>query len=271
MQLKEPLIVIGLCILLLAGCTQPTTEQEDAQLPETTYTYPEDMPNVLQQCLEKNGGIQAWKTAGGLSYELQRGDGSENHTIDLPSRKVLIEADSFQIGFDGQQVWVAPNKAAFGTSSARFYHNLYFYFFAIPHVLTDPGIRYDDMGFHTVDSISYHKVGIRYGDGVGDSPEDEYHLYIDPSTFDLKFITYTVTYFSGESSDKFNSLVYDGWTQAGGLRFPSTLTSYRWEDGGFGEQRFKTVFTDIQLSAERPEASIFTMPAQAEVDVLPTP
>ncbi|WP_332914066.1 hypothetical protein [Algoriphagus boritolerans] len=54
----------------------------------------------------------------------------ENHYINLSDRKVRIDADTWQIGNDGEKVWISPNRQAFQGNSVRFYHNLYFYFFS---------------------------------------------------------------------------------------------------------------------------------------------
>lgn len=278
-------IVLALIIGISAGCSSTEKKEVEETATNVVYSYPEDTPQILQDCIDNYGGIQAWRQAKTLEYDLIKSNKKEHQLIDLNTRKVRLSAEkykmdtvngepvqtvsgNYELGFDGEQVWVAPNKAAYGTSSARFYHNLYFYFFTFPYIVTDPGINYQDFGLQLVDSVEYHKVGIGYGDNVGDSPEDTYNLFIDPQSKELKFITYTVTYFSGEPSDRYNALVYSDWTKAGDLQFAQTLTSYRWEGDKLGNQRGLSKFENISISEKAPDASLFTMPAVAEIDSL---
>lgn len=60
----------------------------------------------------------------------------EDAFINLDSRKIRLSNTEFEIGFEGTQTWISPNKG----NSVKFYHNLYFYFFNIPYVFTDPGV-----------------------------------------------------------------------------------------------------------------------------------
>ena len=85
----------------------------------------------------------------------------------------------------------------------------------------------------------------------------------------LDFIRYTVTYFSKESSDKFNALKYDEWQEVNGLKVPLKMSSYKWEDGQFGEIRGEKTFKNVVFSEGSPLADVFTMPKGAEVESTP--
>ena len=102
-----------------------------------------NIPAILNDGLEAHGGLAQWEKMNTMQYSFMRGESKELHEIDLKSRKVRITHDNYTLGFDGRDVWVTPDLKSFGDSSPRFYHNLIFYFYAIPFVLADPGINYE--------------------------------------------------------------------------------------------------------------------------------
>ena len=197
-------------------------------------------------------------------------DNKETHITDLKSRKALIWNDQYKIGFDGKEVWVAPNKMAYGEGkrSARFYHNLNFYFFAIPFVLADPGINYGVLPQDTIMGKMYDVLKIAYQDGVGDAPEDYYITYSDPDSHQLEWLLYTVTYYSGEKSDRFNCINYAEWKEVSGLVVPTKMIGYRYSDGQVGEKRYEKLFSDISFSKATLDQNQFEMPDVAEIDSL---
>ena len=53
-----------------------------------------------------------------------------------------------------------------------------FYFYAMPFILADDGIIYEDVAALKFEGKSYPGIKISYESGVGESPEDEYILYL---------------------------------------------------------------------------------------------
>ena len=226
-----------------------------------TSAKKDDMAVVI----EAHGGFATWQSFHMLSYDLLRDGNSENHLIDLRNRKVLITHRSWKLGFDGTDVWIVPDKAAYGEGSPIFYYNLYFYFFAIPHIFEDPGITRTYQGKKTVNGKIYDVFSISFDEGVGNSSKDSYILHIDPQTNLLDFLLYTATYFSGKSTDKYGCLVYKDWENINGLRVPQRLVWRKWEGGNFGEMRAEVAFTNIKFSRNIPDASAFARPAGAYI------
>ncbi|MEL7005988.1 MAG: DUF6503 family protein, partial [Bacteroidota bacterium] len=183
-------------------------------------------------------------------------------------RKVLLTSANYTIGNDGTDVWISPADAEF-RSSPRFYHNLYFYFYAMPFVLADPGINYSDVEPLQVDSLYYPGIKISYNDGVGDASKDNYILYYSPETFQMAYLQYTVTYSTQQESDRYSLIKYDDWTEVNGLLLPTKLVWYKYEDGKLGDMRNEATFSDIQLSAEVPAEDMFAKPADHKVSELP--
>jgi hypothetical protein len=74
----------------------------------------------------------------------------EDAFINLDSRKIRLSNTEFEIGFDGTQTWISPNRDAYKGNSVKFYHNLYFYFFNIPYVFTDSGVTVEKVAAKSV-------------------------------------------------------------------------------------------------------------------------
>lgn len=240
-------------------------KKEDSPVDYYT-TLPEDFSLVLKA----HGGLEKWKAFKTLEYDLQHdGDSipTEHYTLDLLNRKDLTVADSFQIGYDGKEVWVAPNKTAFKGRSARFYHNLYSYFFTIPFIVADPGARYE-IDTLTVDGKRFDVISVSFESGVGDADKDTYKMLIDPTTRQMEKLLYTVTYFSGEAHENYNALSYENFIDVNGLLLPGKLVGYKYSNASTGDKRYEVTFHNIQLKTESPDQSIFNMPAAAEIDSL---
>ncbi|MEL6720610.1 MAG: DUF6503 family protein, partial [Bacteroidota bacterium] len=188
-----------LLTLTIIACNTPQPETEEVP----NYDH---LPEVLLAGLEAHGGIDRWQEMQTLEYDLMKDSITEHQLIDLKSRKVLLSTNpaTYTLGFDGQEVWVSPEKAAFPGNSARFYHNLYFYFYAMPFIASDPGINYEVMKNDSLNGELYDAVKISYNAGVGDAPDDEYILYFDKESHQMEWLLYTVTYYTGEKGTRYN-------------------------------------------------------------------
>ena len=243
-------------------------QPQSPETPDEPTTPTANLPEALSAALEAHGGLEQWQSMRTLEYEIERADSIEHHLIDLQNRKVLLSHPNYKLGFDGQEVWVSPNKAAFGKGSARFYHNLVFYFHAMPFVLADPGINYEVLPQKEIEGRLYNAVKISYNEGVGDAPDDYYIAHFDAETNQMRWLLYTVTYYSGEANERFNALLYDEWVEVNGLLVPKVNKGYKYADGQIGEMRYERVFNNIKLSIEAPDQSLFEMPENAAIDSL---
>jgi hypothetical protein len=248
------------------GCKQaPKANENEAVAAEHEMNpEPRTYPSPLQKVFKAHGGLDLWKEQRTLSYEIPKKSGSEIHTIDLYSREDVVVTSDFTMGFDGKDVWLLdPNGAYQG--DPVFYHNLMFYFYAMPFVLADDGIEYFETKPLVFDGKTYPGVGIRYDNGVGTSPKDEYYLHYDPITYQMAWLGYTVTYRTGESSDDIHWIRYDNWTNLEGVILPKSITWHLVEEGKIGKARNTVIFENIVLSKEAEDKSVFARPAGAEV------
>ena len=244
--------------------TAETAPKEEPSLDMSAY------PELFQKALAAHGGLDTWKSFGGLKFDLETTLGDkkkETHLVDLWTRKVRIEGKNYVLGMDGENVWVSPSKEVFGQMSARFYHNLFFYFFAIPPVLADPGTNYEDLGERTIADKTYRALKVSFNQGIGDASDDLYVAHFNPETYEMELLLYTVTYFSGEKHENYNVLIYD-WQTVNGLRVPASMKGYKFEDGEIKEQRYNTVFTDVAFTKAQPASTLFDKPENSEIDSL---
>jgi len=261
---KIQLISLLAIALFLSACESSSTKTEKDAIQEVSVDFPE----ILKKGITAHGGLERWQSMKALAFNLQQGDIEEQHKTSLSNRKALIERDSVQVGFDGDQVWVTPNKAAFGKGSARFYHNLIFYFYSIPFVLADPGIIYEEVPVREIEGVSYEGVKISYHDGIGDAPTDYYIAYFHPETHELYLLLYTVTYFNGSPNEKYKALVYETWQEINGFKLPLKMTSYKFENDTLGAKRKERLFTQVDISEKPFDDQIFAIPNGAEIDSL---
>ncbi|GAA4274526.1 hypothetical protein U6A24_16265 [Aquimarina gracilis] len=234
--------------------------KENAQeqtIPDRSKNFPKDITAVFKA----HGGIQKFDQMNTLTFELSNPEGNETHITDLKTRHARIETNKFVLGFDGNDAWLVQDSAYF-KGNPRFYHNLMFYFYAMPFVLGDDGISYEKADDLKVGEIVYPGYKISYGDGVGDSPKDNYFIYFDKDSQQMKYLGYTVTFFSKESSEKISLIEYSDWDKVNGLLLPKTLKWRKYQDGVVGEVKSERNFVNITVSEEKTSSLLFKKPAE---------
>ena len=230
-----------LFILLIVSCKNTqTANKDDAEIPSIEY------PAELNQVFDYHGGLDKWKSMKSLSYEIKKDEGNEKQYVDLYNRRERIEAANFTSGYDGKTYWIEADTSYKG--NPKFYTNLMFYFYAMPFVLADDGIIYDKIEPLDFDDRSYPGYRISYKSDIGVSPEDEYFIHYDPETFEMAWLGYTVTFFSGEKSSKRSYIRYDDWKSFNGVKLPNSITWYKVDEGKLIEPRNTRVFENVQLS-----------------------
>lgn len=254
---------ILLFILSFAIACQSNQQSADTDESMAVYEKPEHHSEFITKVLDAHGGYEQWSKMKSLSYT----KADESTVTNLLSRKIRIESPKQTIGFDGENVWIFPDSL--DASRARFYHNLYFYFYAMPFVVGDPGVFYEEMEPREIIGKVYNGVKVSYDNGVGDSPKDNYILWVDPETNLMEWLMYTVTFRSGESSESYNLIKYGAWETFNGITLPTKLEWYTYKDGVVGEPRSEALFGEIELSSVAPLESLFEMPDRAQMAPLP--
>lgn len=221
-------------------------------------------PKILEQIFDVHGGLKAWKRNKTLMFSIGEGDNKETHVIDLESRKDKVLGNQYALGYNGKEVWLM-NKEGQYKGDPAFYHNLMFYFYAMPFVFADEGIQYGHADALTFEGKSYPGIKVSYDKGVGVSFKDEYFIHYDPLTFQMVWLGYSVSYRSGERSDKVNYIQYNDWVAVNKMLLPKSITWYNYEDNMLTKPRNTVVFNTVKLEEKKMPKGYYAIPQGAEI------
>ncbi|MEB8344558.1 DUF6503 family protein [Flavobacteriaceae bacterium KMM 6898] len=240
---------------------QPTMEVE--QTAKVEHLDLSKYPQELVKVFDAHGGLQNWKNKKSLVYEIPKPGNTETHTTNLYSRKDKVVGADFSMGFDGKQVWLMDSNNTY-EGDPVFYHNLMFYFYAMPFVLADDGIVYGTTEEVMFEGKTYPGISVSYNPGIGTSYKDEYFIHYDPETFQMAWLGYTVSYRSGEKSDNVKWIRYNDWMQVGDVILPKSLSWYSYEGKTMKENQNTVPFENVVLSETSKPDSFFEKPPQAK-------
>ncbi|MEQ9006731.1 MAG: DUF6503 family protein, partial [Ekhidna sp.] len=162
------LTILSLAVLVACQPNNQKESSEEATQAEAIYEAPSHHSESLTKVMDAHGGYEQWSKMKSLSY--MKGD--ESTITNLQNRQIRLESPKQTIGFDSNEVWVTPDTI--DASRARFYHNLYFYFYAMPFVVGDPGAFYEDVEPRELIGKAYIGIKISYGENIGDAPDDNF-------------------------------------------------------------------------------------------------
>jgi hypothetical protein len=250
----------------MLSCKEATKEiKAELEAPEITANVDgSSYPEALQKVFKAHGGLDNWKNKRTISFEIPKPDKTEKHTIDLYSRNEKIEMEGVSMGSHGADIWLLDEKKAY-KGDAVFYHNLMFYFYAMPFVLSDDGINYSAAEAFEFEGTSYPGIRISYNEGVGVSSKDEYFVHYNPATFQMEWLGYTVTFRSGEKSENVKWIRYNNWMDVDGVLLPKSLTWYDYEGRVIKTPREPLNFENVTLSESTQQADFFNKPKDATI------
>ncbi|MBA4746390.1 MAG: hypothetical protein H2058_14135 [Muricauda sp.] len=257
-------LTILVFFLVVLACKQtPKTETVKEPVPQEIDESKTKYPDAMVKVFDAHGGLEQWKKQRTLSYVLPKPELPETHTIDLWSRRDRIDTEQFSMGFDGEQVWLLNTDEIY-KGDAGFYHNLMFYFYAMPFVLADDGIMYSATKDLEYEGKKYPGLQIAYESGVGASSKDEYFIHFDPESHQMAWLGYTVTYKSGESSDNVKWIRYDNWQEVNGLIVPESITWHKFEERKILEPASTVTFEEVGLSEISKPKGFYEKPENGE-------
>ena len=178
----------------------------------------------------------------------------------------LEQRDGTVAVFDGRHAWVAGGTLP----RARFHLRTWPYFALAPFKLGDPGATLKPEGTKTLDGKQYVVARMTFAPGTGDSPDDWYLLYRDPTTGLLTAMAYVVTYGGKNPADaQPHAIVYSDFKTVDGVTFATTWTFRHWsvEKGLYGDPVGHATLKHLALIDPPPGA--FDKPAGATEDTMP--
>lgn len=253
---------ITIILLTLAiGACKPNPKKEETQqavqekAEETKPPYPE----ALSKVFDAHGGLEQWRKQRTLSFVLPNPENPETHTVDLWSRKDRVDTKQYTMGYDGKEIWLLdPDENYRG--NAAFYHNVMYYFYGMPFLLSDNGIVYSETEDLIFEGKSYPGIHVGFETGVGASSRDEYILHFDPETHQMAWLGYTVTYGSGEKSDNVRWVRYNDWQTLNGVVLPKSITWYNYEGRDILDPRETASFEEAAVSTTPKPNGFYTKP-----------
>ncbi|WP_298901589.1 DUF6503 family protein [uncultured Psychroserpens sp.] len=263
MKLKTLLLIV---LVVFASCKENKTNEtvesidySEENLDATTSVYPENISKIF----DAHGGVDAWNNMNTLSFTMERPNGKEVTTTNLKTRAERIDTPTYTAGYDGDVLWVSEKDGNEYKGNAKFYKGLMMYFYAMPFIVSDNGIIYEEATPLEFEGKTYPGVLISYEDGVGASSDDQYVLYYDEETGQLQWLGYTVTFGKDEKSTDFHFIRYNNWQTVNGLVLPKSIDWYNYENNVPTEKRNTVEFSDIIVSDKTPNATLFAKPEGA--------
>lgn len=227
----------------------------------TTSIYPESITKVF----EAHGGIDTWNKMHTLSFTMDKPNGKEITTTNLKTRAELIDTPTYTQGSDSETLWINSKVDNEFKGNAKFYKGLMMYFYAMPFIVGDNGIIYEETKPLTFEGKTYPGILISYESGIGESSDDQYIIYYDAETGQMEWLAYTVTFGKGEGSEDFHFIRYNNWQTVNGLIVPKSIDWYKYENNLPTEKRNTIEFSDIVVSEKATETSMFAKPEEAKI------
>ena len=226
---------------------------------------------VVQAMIEAHGGMETWAAAPTVSFEdtLTLAGAPSGVTSRVPvaqgSRSAYFDfpGTEMRLAWDGERAWSENWTLPF---PPRFLALLNYYFLNLPWLTLDPGVKLGEPGSARLrgDDTEYTTIRMTFEEGVGDSSDDYYVLYIHPETHRLRACEYIVTYAAvlseGADASPLHTLVYDAHATVDGLTVPTRYTVYE------GEEVYATCeIRDWSFSGSFDDSRM-TMPQGAKLD-----
>jgi hypothetical protein len=196
---------------------------------------------LVEKMLAAHGGLDAFRDAPSIRYEhemLDPGNPADpwvSHEVHEPgSRRTYHEwpGDEARIGFDGTSVWSVGWKRQNPPSMMS---GVSFFFLFLPWITQDDGVHLEAGPRQRVEAIDEKRSLLTVRMTFEGASEHEYYeLYVDPKTYLLAGVEYTVTspamlrLFGAEEQGYLGPLlkVYARHVEAGGLVLPERYDTW---------------------------------------------
>ena len=236
---------------------------------------------TVARAIDAAGGLEAWYSAPTSAYTWEYANVGSNTQFksylvaDNLSRRIyhdLLTVGDYgeprdiegRFAWDGTDAWMWP--AEIENPNPRFWAATGFYFSSMPFVLADPGVVFESLPDAELDGEMYDMVRAGFEDGVGDA-SDNYTLYVDKETGQVRAIRYTVTY-GGRPARGESLFYYNDYTTVDGLTVPTHFRGFQFVDGEKGEFRNEAWVTDISFRQPFDDSRL-AMPEGGRIQPLP--
>lgn len=262
-------VLIGLTALGMMSCAEQVQPSQEAEAQQEAAQQEQRASSESVVLIEAAQKAEAWREQEALKTDLYLEFGGKERLhgslyMDLRDSRCRIELKDGSVAvFDGQDAWVQAEGDQF--KRARFDLLTWSYFLAAPIKLTDPGAQLSDEVERPLDSLQQcPTTRLTFQSDVGDSPDDWYLIYRDPTTNYLKAMAYIVTY--GKSVESANSephaITYEDVKPLDGIPLARTWKFWMWEEEiGLGRQLGNATISNPAFVKR--ESIDFSRPAKA--------
>lgn len=255
-------------IAVMVSCKDKTSESPkdsdvtvEEELDEVTSAYPENITKVF----DAHGGLDTWKEMATLEFSVEKADGYEITTTDLKDRYTLIEMPKHTIGFDGEVLWMRNLDNSPYEGDPKHYYNLMFYFYAMPFVLADDGIKYAEAEPLVFEGKTYPGIQISYESSEGGSSDNQYIMYYDGMNNEMAWLAYTETNGKKEKNQEYNFIRYPKWQEVEGLLLPETMVWYQVENNLPTTVKSEMTFVSPMLTTVTMDSRVYGRPEGAKM------
>lgn len=183
-------------LLLLASPTQADDSTGPATAPEPTV----DMPDIVARSIEFHGGdlllrsevrFQLCSKSGCAKVRVLRNGGLYEHEvagrIAGADRRLLVTNDSVELWTEGEPTAIPADEEQRWRDAAtsRTYHAF------LPFRLSDPSVRFADLGMETWGDRTLHRVAVGFEAGTSSADYDRWAFWFDPETARLEHFAYS--------------------------------------------------------------------------------
>lgn len=229
--MKASVSKLCLVVLLISGLlfsTETHAQREKFETPQ--------IASVITEMTKAHGGLDRWKAASSIQFHTNLiavtgmfPEYNEEVCIDPVSRAAYLKfpGSTGRIAFDGKEAWSVGERKGLAAAPPRFTAWRNFYLLNIPFVIHDDGVYLSELseGKLPGKDQSYKTVKMTFGENTGDTPEDYYLLYIDPSDYTLKALEYNMTFASmlpqGMESLPTSLLIFEQYNEVDGFQMPA--------------------------------------------------
>ena len=254
-------------LLLVLVLTLPATAV-DPPVVESSESY--------VAAVERAHGGAAWDAKRAVEADLRvQFGGNERFSGKLVyepggNRVRMVGDDGRVLVFDGERAWYTPTDLEM-PPGPRFHLLTWTYFLAAPFKLDDPGAHLEPWSPSELLGDPVQIARLTFGENVGDTPDDWYHLYSDSETRRLRGMAYIVTYGKSveQGEQEPHAIVYHDYETVDGVTLPMRWTFHHWspEQGVHGEPIGEVTLENLRFT--EPAAEVFEKPEGAAEDALP--
>lgn len=241
----------------------------------TTIACGTDPGRTFAQSVENAAGKTAYLKHAAVAANIHLRFGGKDRVVGTMifetagDRSRIDFQDGSVMLFDGREAVVSPPDHP--AKKPRFELLTWPYFFELAFKLSDPGARLQAQGDRDSDGRTFPTARLSFGKSIGDTPDDWYILYQDPTTGLLDTAGYIVTYGQSvaEGEQEPHAIVYSEYVDVGGAKVATDWKFYLWteERGIFGQPIGAATLSEIRY--EQVTDQTFARPEEYRVDELP--